>query len=760
MLKRIVLALLFIPLLLVLLLPLWIRYDAPKNFLLRWLEQRTGARLAVGAVHLSWTGSQKIEGILVESPRFQLNIDHLDLEQSLISLFWHRSPRGQGSLLLQEGTWFGKGKQKLLHPIHTSSLHMQWSIQDPATLPQIKASGDFLWNDVKGELAFNIEPQQRLIQGKIFQLPVPLLVQALNLPVSQELIDAAVGRTLDLDVSPDAQGIRAVLKSEKVEGEMTGHFDHQRFLSSGALIKGVITQPLLDQLQNGLALPAPASWKLAVSPFEAPLSAWPAFALTLDSPELSYRGVPLEIREMALTAEPTKKHDEWRASLKLLSRFVSVDQAHFLLSPRAIKLLSATDFGPITLSSLHADWKDNKIRATWECLLKALVLPIRAQATLDLGSQHFHTIATSSIPNTSCRLQAEVHRQNSTSPWIASFHSESDPTSHFTLHTIYQEQTPTSLLFEGKGVSTLCDQALFFVPKEQRSTLAQVFGETFNGRIDVLKMGPFPWPVRSTIEGSEGKSSATFLVTPQGISLKEPLVLDFSPSYLVDHRFPEWRGALRPRQVPSRLLIDPSSFFVPLSPFNLASVRARGSCNLGRLQVSNNKKVGKALKPLMELKGESFALWCTPLFFEIERGAASLKRVDAQIGGLFHICAWGEFSLIKDSHKLFLGLDSALVRSIFGLNWGKEGEMFAVPFSWKKGSFDLNRTELVARIGSKIAKQKGSVVGQLLGEVLDRTVAPDSGEIVPAPTTSPFPWNTSDSSPRQQSSSSSRQPEN
>lgn len=198
---------------------------------------------------------------------------------------------------------------------------------------------------------------------------------------------------------------------------------------------------------------------------------------------------------------------------------------------------------------------------------------------------------------------------------------------------------------------------------------------------------------------------------------------------------------------PIKFSISPDQFSCPLFPFQLDQVKiGKGLLDLGKIRFRNEGELSSVLNFIHSISDSTFTIWFTPLYFNLEKGILTLKRLDLLVANSYTLASWGSLNLNKQTADLVLGLSAQSLQYAFAVQGLDDQYILQIPLHSEKGKVEIDKKKATARITTLIAQSQGGFKGKIIGNILDAALS-NSGDIAPAPTTQPFPWKDSFKAP-------------
>jgi len=195
---------------------------------------------------------------------------------------------------------------------------------------------------------------------------------------------------------------------------------------------------------------------------------------------------------------------------------------------------------------------------------------------------------------------------------------------------------------------------------------------------------------------------------------------------------------------PVTLTIDPEGFSIPLSPFSLETMAIQSLTIEPGVQKLKNGKLLSFLISFLKISlsaSHEVSVWFTPLYLNVEKGVAHVKRADFLLADRFPLAIWGQINLANTQLALTLGISPDTLSRAFLIITLDKTSFIQIPVHGQIGNpiFDTGRA--TAKIAALRLQQTWSPQTAILGTLLN--VASSIGKDeppTPPPTTSPFPW--------------------
>lgn len=268
--------------------------------------------------------------------------------------------------------------------------------------------------------------------------------------------------------------------------------------------------------------------------------------------------------------------------------------------------------------------------------------------------------------------------------------------------------------------------------------LAAVFGNKINFDLTFF-LKHMDGPLQVSLNGELGSFFMDGFISNQVLQLKSPLKLITTASEQLGREiaqpFTPIFGGLKSADNPLELTIEPDGFALPLKDIQIDHMAAdKIKVDLGILHFYNQGELAKMLRPYRLKTDQLITLWCTPLYLSIQRGNATLQRMDVLINHLYPIAAWGEIDLSQATLNMHLGLSTAALNQALNISAPMPDSLTVLPLKGRQGKLSIDTSELKLQIGATLAQFLGPAGTQLQ----DTTTL--SHPHIPAATTNPLPW--------------------
>ncbi len=296
-------------------------------------------------------------------------------------------------------------------------------------------------------------------------------------------------------------------------------------------------------------------------------------------------------------------------------------------------------------------------------------------------------------------------------------------------------------------------QSLFPLNSTQKQKLQALFGHTFDIQA-YFQLQNLTGPIQASARGAQGYIQLEGQLNKGILTLDKPLEGSVEMTPLFSETFlapnvPLLNTAIGAEN-PITFTIEPSHFFCPLIPFQLEKIRIeKGNLTLGKIRFRNEGELNAILNLIHPLKDPYFTIWFTPIYFELERGVLSLKRMDMLIAKTYPLANWGIINLMTHQANFVLGIPGQTLQYAFGIQGLDENYILQIALHSANGKVEVDKKKAMTRISSLVAQTHAGKKSQLLGNILDKALSEKGGESYPPSTTQPLPWQGEFQSPPQ-----------
>lgn len=250
-------------------------------------------------------------------------------------------------------------------------------------------------------------------------------------------------------------------------------------------------------------------------------------------------------------------------------------------------------------------------------------------------------------------------------------------------------------------------------------------------------------PVQVNIKGINGQADLNGRIAQGILYLNQPLKasLKVTPQLdqaVVREMIPILGSALSAEK-PIELTIEPNGFKMPLNSPSLANINLGSvTVQLHKMQFARDSQLGKVVK-LLGINSNTFEVWFTPIYFNLESGVLNLQRADMLIANNFPLATWGSVDFNTQKLRLTIGITGQALKNAYAIKGIKNKYMLQIPVKGTTQKPQIDTAQVATRISSLVA-QSQVPKGQLIGTVVDLATDIVTNEKVPPPTTDPLPW--------------------
>jgi hypothetical protein len=195
---------------------------------------------------------------------------------------------------------------------------------------------------------------------------------------------------------------------------------------------------------------------------------------------------------------------------------------------------------------------------------------------------------------------------------------------------------------------------------------------------------------------------------------------------------------------PVKIVIPAKGFSLPLIQLNLKDLAIpQAMIDLGKVSFSNEGQLGQILSLLQSTlpsSSEPLNVWFTPLYLSMVDGSARLARMDMLVTGHYPMAIWGKVNFVNEKVGLNIGLSAKTLSYAFDIKGLNENYMMVLPLTGTLTNTSIDKGKALAKISALVAQSQGGTKGLLLGGVLGIIGGGLDEDKIPAPTTSPLPW--------------------
>lgn len=292
-----------------------------------------------------------------------------------------------------------------------------------------------------------------------------------------------------------------------------------------------------------------------------------------------------------------------------------------------------------------------------------------------------------------------------------------------------------------------------FLPTDKKifKQLTTLFGHKVTLNL-TLFLEHLDGPLQVHLIGESGSLLIDGFISNQELQLKRPLELLITASEQLGREVAQSLmplfGGIKGADKPLSLTIAPEGFTLPLKDIQVNKISARNiKIDLGILYFYNQGELAKALRPYRLKADKPITLWCTPLYLSLNKGVATLQRMDVLINNRYPTALWGEIDLAAETLNMRIGLAPEALNRILNISLPIQDSMTVLPLKGKRGKLKLDTSELRFQIGSTLAQFLAPAAKE---EMENSSTSRDSH--IPAPTTTPLPWETGQSEVQKETS--------
>ncbi len=294
---------------------------------------------------------------------------------------------------------------------------------------------------------------------------------------------------------------------------------------------------------------------------------------------------------------------------------------------------------------------------------------------------------------------------------------------------------------EGDKMTPRFIRSLFPITLQMKEQINAILGDEIDLLID-SELIKSSGPILASIKGNQGNIRLEGVIHKGLLTLRTPLAgfTNLSPLFiqtLLTPNVPLLKNAVASEN-PLSFKIE--KLICPLDPFQFENVIIeKGEINFGKIIFRNEGDLPSILAMIKPISGKTFNIWFTPIYFDLNKGIFSLKRLDMLIANAYTLANWGAINLNNHEGEFILGIPSETLEQVIGSYGLDPNYILQIPIHMKQGKVDINRQKAIARIGSLVAQTHGGTKGKIIGGLVD-TFLSEKEETYPSPTTQPFPW--------------------
>lgn len=314
------------------------------------------------------------------------------------------------------------------------------------------------------------------------------------------------------------------------------------------------------------------------------------------------------------------------------------------------------------------------------------------------------------------------------------------PQSLHSLSTSIRQQLQASVKLSQLTPELL--QKMAALTPEMTQKLKAFFGESFTLQAD-CQLQALNGPLQASVKGEQGEIHLDGQIKQGILTLQQPLEGAVKMTPLLSQAFLTKNISFLSTAIGADNLItfkiDPTSFSVPLIPFQLEKVKmGQGVLELGKVHFRNEGELSSILNLIHSISDPYLTIWFTPLYFHLDQNVLTLDRIDMLVAHTYVLASWGTVHLPDYQTYLVLGLNGQTLQYAFGIPGLDTDYLLQIPLHGNNGKVEINQKKAMTRISTLLAQTQGGTTGKLLGTLMDLTSSKD--QPTPPPTTQPFPW--------------------
>lgn len=287
-------------------------------------------------------------------------------------------------------------------------------------------------------------------------------------------------------------------------------------------------------------------------------------------------------------------------------------------------------------------------------------------------------------------------------------------------------------------------QTMLFLNEKDLNRVKALLGETIEANLN-LQVQQLSGLIQGSVSGSNGYAKINGVLKQGILTLRDPLewqmqVTPLLSRSMLEESMPILSTAIDSEK-PITLLIDPAGFSCQLFPFDFSKVSIeKGTIDLGKIRFRNEGELRSILSLIRPISEDQFTIWFTPLYFQLNKGQLSIKRLDLLVANQYTLASWGDIDLNTQKMNLVLGLSAQSLRYAFNIQGLDSDYLLQIPIKGRKGHVEIDKKRAAGRISALVAQLHGDPKAKLLGNVLEAAMSNQFDPTPPAPTTQPFPW--------------------
>ncbi|CUI16832.1 conserved putative membrane protein [Candidatus Protochlamydia naegleriophila] len=287
-------------------------------------------------------------------------------------------------------------------------------------------------------------------------------------------------------------------------------------------------------------------------------------------------------------------------------------------------------------------------------------------------------------------------------------------------------------------------QTLLFLNEKDLNRIQALLGDTIEADFNI-QLQQLSGPVQGHISGVNGYAKINGMFKQGILTLQDPLEWQIRVTPLLGRSMLEGSMPILSTAIdsekPLTLYIDPAGFSCQLLPFEFSKLSIeKGIIDLGKIRFRNEGELRSILSFIRPIAEDQFTIWFTPLYFQLNKGQLSLKRLDLLVANQYTLASWGDIDLNTQKMNLVLGLSAQSLRYAFNIQGLDQNYFLQIPIKGRKGHIEIDKKRAAGRISALVAQLHGDPKAKLLGNVLEAAMSNQFDPTPPAPTTQPFPW--------------------
>lgn len=273
--------------------------------------------------------------------------------------------------------------------------------------------------------------------------------------------------------------------------------------------------------------------------------------------------------------------------------------------------------------------------------------------------------------------------------------------------------------------------------------LEAILGDPVSGQVDI-KLRRMNGSVKAAFAGTNGRFNLQGDIFNGVLTLLEPFTVEVMATPLLGKNvlseIAPFLEGLNSADERIKIYIDSNGFRFPLKNFNLTQLTIpKAKIETGKMQLSSEGNMRTIVGLLGKDKHDTLNAWLTPIYFSLQNGLLKLERVDMLLNHSFPLAAWGTVDFNKDKVNMVIGIRGMALSNAFNIPDLSPNYMLQLPLKGSTSSPGIDKRKATARISALVAQTQGPQ-GLLVGTVLEVASGSLTEDSVPAPTTSPLPW--------------------